>query len=175
VDNHVRTSSTKSRAAAKMSETFPPRRRRVSTRPGAFCQSRWRCAGMRPRARESFSANDQPHGNRLTRKRLPTPGSVDSTKNYLAGCLLAFLTRPSHSRCDDKAGVKRGGIDRHLRFGRRNRTGLRDLRSAVSAGSETRAEQVSEIPTHMNDVVAASQDAAGREQGERCLFWGEFA
>jgi hypothetical protein len=38
------------------------------------------------RGRESFSANDQPYGKPLHRKRLPTP-SPDSTKKYLAGCL----------------------------------------------------------------------------------------
>jgi hypothetical protein len=39
--------------------------------------------------RESFSAKDQTHGKRLTRKRLPTPDSPVSTKKYLAGCLSA--------------------------------------------------------------------------------------
>jgi hypothetical protein len=34
------------------------------------------------RGRESFSVNDQPHGKRLTRKRLPTPSTKRDASSF---------------------------------------------------------------------------------------------
>jgi hypothetical protein len=56
----------------------------LSTRPGVLVNHGW-VARVRPRGRESFSDNDQPHGKRLTRKRLPTPLPPIPTRNSWPG------------------------------------------------------------------------------------------
>jgi hypothetical protein len=57
-------------------------------------------AGVRHGDREFFSAKDQPHGKRVTRKRLLTPVSADSNKRYLVGCLSSWF---SHLACSPSA------------------------------------------------------------------------
>jgi hypothetical protein len=95
------------------------------------------------RGRESFSANDQPYGKPLHRKRLPTP-SPDSTKKYLAGCLpeldaavlRAPQTQPSRSPPDRltshlRAAVRVVGKRRRPRC----RTSKRGIAQYVSIGA----------------------------------------